>query len=104
MRTIAAIGLLGLTLAFAGCSKPTQEKTSEDLKAAGKEVGAAVKEVAATPAMKAVGSDIKQGVEEAGDKLEAGAKKAGAELKQGAKKAGDKTEAALNDANNDVKR
>jgi hypothetical protein len=103
MRTIAAIALMGFSLALVGCSEPTQDKTSADLKAAGKEVGAAVKEVAATPAMKAVGSDIKQGVEEAGDKLEAGAKKAGAELKEGAKKAGDKTEAALNDANADVK-
>lgn len=104
MRVIAA-ATLGLAIAIAGCSKPTQEKTSADLKAAGKEVGVAAKEVAATPAMKAVGSDIKQGAQEAGDKLEAatdkageklkeGAKKAGAEIKAGADKAGDKVDAA----------
>ena len=111
MRVIAA-ATLGLALAIAGCSKPTQEKTSADLKAAGKEVGAAVKDVAATPAVKAVGSDIKQGAAEAGEKtkeaagkageklkeaggeLAAGAKKAGSDLKTGADKAGDKVDEA----------
>jgi ElaB/YqjD/DUF883 family membrane-anchored ribosome-binding protein len=112
MRIIMAASL-GLALAIAGCSKPTQEKTSADLKAAGKEVGAAVKDVAATPAMKAVGSDLKQGAAEAGDKLEAatdkageklkkGAAKAGDQIKEGAKTAGDKTDAALNNAQEKV--
>ena len=111
MRVIAA-ATLGFAIAIAGCSKPTQEKTSADLKAAGKEVGAAVKDVAATPAMKAVGSDIKQGAAEAGEKtkeaagkageklkeaggeLAEGAKKAGSDLKTGADKAGDKVDEA----------
>ena len=109
MRTILTVAGLGICLAIAGCSKPTQEKTSADLKAAGSEVGAAVKDVVATPEMKAVGADIKQGAAEAGDKLKEGADKAGdqlkesaakagAEIKEGARKAGDKTDAALNDA------
>ena len=65
------------------------------------------KQVAATPEVKAVGADIKQGAAEAGDKLEAatdqageklkaGAEKAGDQIKEGAQKAGDKTDAALN--------
>jgi colicin import membrane protein len=109
---IVLTATLGLCLAIAGCSKPTQEKTSADLKAAGAEMGAAVKDVAATPAMKAVGSDIKQGAAEAGQKtkeaagkageklkeaggeLSAGAKKAGSDLKTGADKAADKVDEA----------
>ena len=113
MRIILTAASLGLCLAIVGCSKPTQDKTSADLKAAGSEVGAAVKEVAATPAMKAVGADIKQGASEAGDKLKegadkageklaVGAKKAGADIKAGADKAGDKTEAALDKAGDKV--
>ena len=98
MRTLKLALVLGLTLAVTACSKPTQEKTSQDLKAAGSEIGDAAKAVVATPEMKAVGADIKQGAAEAGDKLKAGAEKAGDKLQAGAKKAGDKTEAALNDA------
>ena len=111
MRVIAA-ATLGLALAIAGCSKPTQEKTSADLKAAAGEVGDAAKQVAATPELKAVGSDIKQGAAEAADKtkeaagkageklkeagsdLKAGAQKAGSDLKTGADKAGDKVDEA----------
>ncbi len=109
MRTILTVASLGLCLAITGCSNPTQEKTSADLKAAGTEIKDAAKDVAATPAMQAVGADIRQGTEEAGDKLKAGADKAGeqlkagaakagAEIKDGAKKAGDRTDAALNNA------
>jgi len=113
MRLILTCAALGLALTAAACSKPTQDKTSADLKAAGAQVGAAAKDVAATPEMKAVGSDIKQGAAEAGEKLKAGADqagekiKAGAEqagdkIKAGAEKAGDKTDAALNDAQQKV--
>lgn len=115
MRTILnAIGL-GVCLAIAGCSQPTQDKTSADLKAAAGQVGDAAKDVAATPEVKAVGADIKQGASEAGDKLEAatdkageklkeGAAKAGEQIKEGAKTAGDKTDAALNKVNDDAKK
>ena len=113
MRIVLTAAAVGLCLAIAGCSKPTQEKTSADLKAAGAQVGEAVKDVAATPEMKAVGADIKQGASEAGDKLkegagkagdqlEAGAKKAGAQIKEGADKAGDKADAALNKADDKI--
>ena len=109
MRIILNAVGLGICLAIVGCSQPTQDKTSADLKAAAGQVGDAAKEVAATPEVKAVGADIKQGASEAGDKLEAatdkageklkeGAAKAGDQIKEGAKKAGDKTDAALNDA------
>ena len=106
---------LGLSLAIAGCSKPTQDKTSSDLKAIGSDVGDAAKQVAGAPAMKELGSDIKAGTQEAaaktkvaadqaGDKLKAGAEKAGADIKAGARTAGDKTDAALNKAAADVKK
>ena len=115
MRTLTVVAALGVCLAIAGCSKSTQEKTGQDLKAVGSEVGAAAKDVAATPAVKDLGTDIKQGTQEAaaktkaaadeaGDKLKAGADKAGADIKSGAKDAGDKTDAALNKAKEDVKK
>src|SRR4051794_22957663 len=106
MRIILNAVGLGVCLAIVGCSQPTQEKTSADLKAAAGQVGHAAKQVAATPEVKAVGADIKQGASEAGDKLEAatdkageklkeGAARTGEQIKEGAKKAGDKTDAAL---------
>jgi len=113
MRNSHLAVILGLWLAVAACSKATQDKTSQDLKAVGSEVGAAAKGVAATPAVKDLGSDIKQGTQEAaaktavaadqaGEKLKEGAKDAGTKLKEGAKTAGDKTDAALNKAKDDV--
>ena len=109
MRVILNAVGLGVCLAIVGCSQPTQDKTSADLKAAASEVKDAAKEVAATPEVQAVGADIKQGALEAGDKLEAatdqageklkeGAAKAGDQIKEGAKTAGAKTDAALNNA------
>ncbi|MDB5464022.1 MAG: cell surface protein [Phenylobacterium sp.] len=109
MRTTTLAVILGLWLSVAACSKPTQDKTSQDLKAVGSEVGAAAKQVAGTPAVKELGSDLKQGAneaaaktkvaaDEAGDKLKAGAAKAGSDLKSSAKDAGAKTDAALNNA------
>jgi len=109
MRNSHLAIVLGVWLAVAACSKPTQDKTSEDLKAVGSEVGSAAKSVAGTPAVKELGSDIKQGASEAaaktkvaadqaGDKLKAGAAKAGEDMKSGAKDAGAKTDAALNKA------
>jgi len=109
MRNSHLAIILGVWLAVAACSKPTQDKTSADLKAVGSEVGAAAKDVAGTSAVKELGSDIKQGASEAaaktkiaadqaGEKLKAGAADAGDKLKAGAKDAGDKTDAALNKA------
>jgi hypothetical protein len=82
MPKIALLSAVAVALALSACSKPTQDKTSSDLKAAGHEIGSAVKDVAATPALKAVGSDIKQGAHEAADKTKAAAHDAGPELKQ----------------------
>jgi hypothetical protein len=109
MRNSTLAVILGVWLAVAACSKPTQDKTSQDLKAVGSEVGAAAKQVAGAPAVKELGSDIKQGAneaaaktkvaaDEAGDKLKAGADKAGDQIKSGAKDAGAKTDAALDKA------
>jgi len=102
MRNSHLAVILGLWLALAACSKATQDKTGQDLKAVGSEVGAAAKGVAATPAVKDLGSDIKQGTEEAAAKTKVAADKAGEELKAGAKDAGAKTDAALNKAKDDV--
>ena len=110
MRNSHLAIVLGIWLAVAACSKPTQDKTGQDLKAVGSDVGAAAKNVAGAPAMKDLGADIKQGASEAaastkvaadkaGDQLKAGAAKAGEDIKAGAKTAGDKTDAALNRAN-----
>jgi hypothetical protein len=109
MRNSHLAIILGLWLAVAACSKPTQDKTAQDLKAVGSEVGSAAKQVADTPAAKALGSDIKQGTQEAaaktkeaadkaGAQLKAGAEKAGSDIKSSAKDAGAKTDAALNKA------
>ena len=109
MRTSTLAVILGVWLAVAACSKPTQEKTSADLKAVGSDAATAAKDVAASPAVKELGADIKQGAneaaaktkvaaDEAGSKLKAGADKAGEKIKAGAKDAGDKTDAALNKA------
>ena len=109
MRNSHLAVILGIWLALAACSKATQDKTGQDIKAVGSEVGAAAKDVAATPAIKDLGADIKQGTQEAaaktkvaaaeaGAKLKAGAEKAGADIKSGAKDAGAKTDAALNKA------
>ena len=113
MRNSHLAVVLGVWLAVAACSKPTQDKTANDLKAVGSDAAAAAKDVAGAPAMKQLGSDIKQGTEEAaaktkvaadeaGDKLKAGADEAGAKIKAGAKEAGDKTDSALNKAKDDV--
>ena len=119
MRILTLTAVAALGLAAVACSKPTQEKTTQDLKAVGSEVGNAAKAVADTPAAKALGSDIKQGTQEAasdagdklkagasdaGDKLKAGADNAGDKLKAGADKAGAKTDAALNNANDKAKK
>jgi|SRR6185503_8594656 len=109
MRNSHLAIILGVWLAVAACSKATQDKTGQDLKAVGSEVGSAAKQVADTPAAKNLGSDVKQGAEEAaaktkvaadkaGEELKAGAQKAGSDIESGAKTAGAKTDAALNKA------
>jgi hypothetical protein len=91
MRNSHLAIILGIWLALAACSKPTQDKTTQDLKSVGSDVSAAAKDVAAAPAVKELGSDIKQG-----------AKETGQTLKDEAKSAGAKTDAALNKVNEDA--
>ena len=104
MRNSHLAVILGLWLALAACSKETQDKTGQDMKAVGSEVGAAAKDVAATPAVKDLGSDIKQGTQEAAAKTKVAADKAGEQLKAGAKDAGAKTDDALNKAKDKVEK
>jgi hypothetical protein len=104
MRNSHLAVILGIWLALAACSKATQDKTGQDLKAVGSEVGAAAKDVAATPAVKDLGSDIKQGTQEAAAKTKVAADKAGEQLKAGAKDAGAKTDDALNKAKDKVEK
>jgi hypothetical protein len=103
MRTLIAATSLVAALGLAACSKPTQDKTAQDLKAVGSEVGSAAKQVAGTPAAKSLGSDIKEGAQEAAQKSKEVASDAGDKLKEGAKDAGAKTDRALNDANDKAK-
>ena len=57
-----------------------------------------------TSAVKDLGSDIKQGTEEAAAKTKVAADKAGEQLKAGAKDAGAKTDDALNKAKDKVEK
>jgi hypothetical protein len=113
MRNSHLAIILGVWLALAACSKATQDKTGQDLKAVGHDAAAAAKDVANTPAAKDLGADIKQGTQEAaaktkaaadeaGDKLKAGTEKAGANLKSGAKDAEHRTDAAVDKAKDKV--
>jgi len=108
MRVLAIITTLSLSLVIAACSKPTQEKTAADLKAVGAEVSDAAKDVAAAPAVEAVGDDIRQGASEAAaktkevaaeaaDKTEAAAAAAADKTKSAAATAGEKLKAAGSD-------
>jgi|GEM_PF-2008442 len=99
--TLAAIAILGLSAA--ACSKPTQDKTAQDLKAVGSEVGNAAKAVTETPAAKDLGSDIKQGTQEAAAKTKEAASEAGDKLKAGANDAGEKLKAGASDAGDKLK-
>jgi hypothetical protein len=65
MRTSLVIAVATLSLAASACSKATQDKTSEDTKAAAAKVGDAAKDVAASPEVKDVGADLKAGAKEA---------------------------------------
>jgi hypothetical protein len=104
MRTLVTTVAVGAILALAACSKPTQEKTAQDLKAVGSEVGSAAKQVAGTPAAKSLGSDLKEGASEAAAKTKEAASDAGDKLKAGAKDAGARTDQALNDAKDETSR
>jgi predicted small secreted protein len=104
MRTYAIVAAVGLSLALAACSRPTQEKAGADLKAIGSDVSAAAKDVANAPAAKALGSDIKAGATEAAEKTKEGADKAAEKIKETAKTAGAKTGAALNKAKDDAQK
>jgi hypothetical protein len=110
MQKIVLVSLAALAVGLAGCSKPTQEKTSADLKAAGHQIGDAAKSVAATPELKAVGTDIKQGAQEAAAKTKEAVKdagpqlkKAGQDLKEGAHKAGDDIKSSADKADDATK-
>ena len=103
MKTLVTAAIVGLALAVAGCSKPTQDKTSQDIKAVGSEVGSAAKQVTETPAAKALGSDIKIGAQEAAEKTKQAAGEAGDKLKAGASDAGDKLKAGADKAGADLK-
>jgi hypothetical protein len=98
MRNSHLAVALGLWLALAACSKSTQDKTGQDLKAVGADTSAAAKSVAAGSAMKDLGSDIKQGTAEAADKTKDATVQAGDKLKAGADVVGDKLKAGAKDA------
>ena len=103
MRTLTLAVLLSAALALAACSKSTQEKTGQDLKAVGSDAASAAKDVANAPAAKQLGSDLKQGTEEAAAKTKIAADQAGEKLKAGASEAGDKLKAGTEKAAADIK-
>ncbi len=104
MRPLSAAAIaLCASLALAACSKSTQEKTGEDLKAVGHDAATAAKDVTNAPAAKELGSDIKQGTEEAAAKTKVAADEAGAKLKAGASEAGQKLKSGTEKAASDIK-
>jgi len=113
MRTLTLAVLLSAGLALAACSKSTQEKTGQDLKAVGADAASAAKDVTNAPAAKELGSDIKEGTKEAaaktkeaaveaGEKLKSGSEHAASDIKSGADKAAAKTDAAVDHAKDKV--
>ena len=98
MRNSHLALMLGVWLALAACSKPTQQKAGEDLKAVGADTTAAAKAVAGSGAVKNLGSDIKEGAGEAADKTKDAAAQAAEKLKAGADEAGDKLKSGAKDA------
>jgi hypothetical protein len=103
MRTLTLAVLLTAGLALAACSKSTQEKTGDDLKAVGADASAAAKDVANAPAAKELGSDIKDGAKEAAAKTKVAADEAGEKLKAGASEAGDRLKSGTEHAASDIK-
>ena len=89
MRAILA-ALIALTCV--ACSKADVNKTSSDLKAAGSEIKN-------SPAVKALGTDIKVAAKHTGAEIKVGAEKAKVELS----KAGDKAKETAHDATHDDK-
>ncbi|HEY3948654.1 hypothetical protein [Phenylobacterium sp.] len=98
MRNSHLAVILGLWLALAACSKSTQDKTGQDLKAVGADTAAAAKDVANSSATKELGADIKQGTKEAADKTAEATKDAAAKLKDSAGEAGDKLKSGAHEA------
>lgn len=90
MRNSHLAVLLGVWLALAACSKSTQDRTGQDLKAIGSDTAAAAKSVAGAAPVKDLGADIKQGAGEAADKTKLAARQAGDKLKAGADEVGGK--------------
>ncbi|WP_421934171.1 hypothetical protein [Phenylobacterium sp.] len=94
MRHAIVISLAVAGLALTACSKSEQAQTGEHAKAAAAKIGEATKEVATSPEMKDLGTDVKEGAVEAGAVAKDALTTAGAELKAGAAKAGDKAQDA----------
>jgi len=67
MRKVLIVAIASLGLMATACTKATQEKASEDTKAAAQKTGDAIKDVAGSPEMKSVGADIKTAAAETAD-------------------------------------
>ncbi len=87
-----AILVVLIAMSCVACSKADVNKTSSDLKAAGSEIKN-------SPAVKALGTDIKVAAKHTGAELKVGAEKAKVELS----KAGDKAKETAHDATHDDK-
>ncbi len=82
MRKVLIIAIASLGLMASACTKATQEKTSQDVKAAGAKTGEAIKDVAASPEMKSVGADLKDAAHETADAAKVATKDVAADLKK----------------------
>ena len=82
MRKVLIVAMASLGLMASACTKATQEKTSEDVKAAGAKTGDALKDVAASPEMKSVGTDIKNAAHETADAAKVATKDLATDIKK----------------------
>ena len=82
MRRLIVVAVATLGLMASACTKATQEKASEDTKAAAAKTGDAIKDVATSPEMKSVGSDIKAAAHETADAAKVAGKDIAADVKK----------------------
>ena len=94
MRHALILSLAAAALLAVACSPAEQTNAKE----AASKIGEATADVATSPELKAVGSDIKENAKEAGAVAKDALAEAGTDLKQGAKKAGTEIDQAVAEA------
>ena len=100
MQKSFMVAFASLAFALAACSKAEQQDTTADVKAAAADVGDKAREAASSPAVKEVGSEIKEAAGDAGTVIKETARGAA----QGAREGAAKVEAEGKDAADEAKK